>query len=65
MNLIFEWFMHLGPQMIFLFLVSVISKGNRLIDLVGRGFANGPGDQGHTKDFKNGTWYFFAKHSAI
>ena len=40
-----------------------VYRPNRLIDQVGRVFANGPGDLGfnprsrHTKDFKNATWY--------
>ena len=33
---------------------------DRLIGLVGRVFTNGPGDLGHTKDFKNGIWYLLA-----
>ena len=35
----------------------------RLIGLVGRVFANGPGDLGSIpghEDFKNGTWYLLA-----
>ena len=44
---------------------------NLLIGLVGRVFANSPGDLDsiprscQTKDFKNGTWYFLAWHSTI
>ena len=36
----------------------------QLIGLVGRVFTNGREDLGF-KDFKNGTWYLLAEHSAI
>ena len=39
------------------------------IGLLGRVFANGPGDQGsipgRVKGSENGTWYLLAKHSAL
>ena len=37
-----------------------------VISLVGRVFGNGFNPRSsHTKDFKNGTWYLLAEHSAL